>query len=158
EASGGSFFRGDDPGAANPFGSWKQVGGGTLEAAMQIGRFALGANGIADTKRMVDNREFPQRVYTSAHVPETRTSLVGSVGFGEGRYAGVDLTAEMLAARVKAMQKSADVYPRIWLWTRVRKLDADNRTVLTPAIGFFIQHAVVVGSQVYLGVSAQSNL
>src|SRR4029077_4903828 len=110
------------------------------------------------TKRMVDDREFPQRAYAGAYVPEARTSLVGSVSFGEGRYAGVDLTAEVLAARVKAIQQSADVYPRVWLWTRVRHLDADDRTVLTPAIGCFIQHAVVIGSQVYLGLSAQSDL
>lgn len=156
--AGGVFQRGDEAGSANPFGDWKQVGGGSLAAGLQVGRFTLAADGTADTRRHVDDREFPQRVLAAAYVPEARTSLVGSVGFGEGRYAGVDLTAEVLAARWKAVESKLDLYPRIWAWARVRRLDADERTVLTPAVAMFLQHAIVVGSQVDLGVSAQADL
>lgn len=156
--SGGAFLRGDEAGSVNPFGDWKQVGGGTAAAAVQLGRFALGASGTADTRRHVDDREFPQRILASAYLPEARTTLVGSAGFGEGRYAGADLTAEVLAARWKAVERKLDLYPRIWAWARVRRLDDDDRTVLTPAVAMFLQHAIVVGSQVDLGVSAQADL
>lgn len=156
--SGGLFQRGGDPGSADPFGEWKQVGGGTLAAGLQLGRYTLAADGTADTHRHVDGAEFPLRVLAAAYVPEARTSLVGSVGFGEGRYAGVDLTAEVLAARWKAVERDMDLYPRIWAWARVRRLDGDERTVLTPAVAMFLQHAIVVGSQVYAGASAQADL
>lgn len=156
--SGGAFLRGDEAGSANPFGEWKQVGGGTVAAGLQVGRFGLGAGGTADTRRQVEDREFPQRVFASAYVPEARTSLVGSAGFDEDRFAGMDLTAEVLAARWKAVERKMDLYPRIWAWARVRRLDEEDVTVLTPAVAMFLQHAIVVGSQVDLGVSAQADL
>jgi len=154
----GPFLGGDEGGSWNPAGSWKRVGGGTVEASLQLGRATLGANAIADTWQEVDASEFPQRVSGTVYVPEARGSLAGSVGFGEGRYAGVDLTAEVLALRWRAMRSSVDLSPRLWLWARVRHRAADERTVLVPAAALFLQHFVVLGSQLDLGLSAQSQL
>jgi hypothetical protein len=154
----GPFLGGDRAGSANPFGGWQRIAGGTVEAGLQVGRYALGANAVADTWRAVDPGEFAQRLSATAYVPEARISLVGSVGFGEGEYAGADLTAEVLALRWRALRSGADLTPRVWLWTRVRRRATDDRTVLTPAAALFVQHFVVVGSQLDLGLSAQSEL
>lgn len=156
--SGGAFVLGDDFGQANPFGSGKRVGGGTIAALAQLGRYTVGADGIADTRRNVDVREFEQRVYASAYAPEAHASMWAAAGFEHGEYAGVEATAEMLATRWEAVTRSTDLRPRVWLWARARHLDGQDQTVLTPAAALFIQHVVVFGSQFYAGVSAQSDV
>jgi len=135
-----------------------RVGGGTAAAALQLGRWTLGGDAIADSWRRVDGGEFAERVAVTAYVPEARSSLIGSVGFDDGDYAGLDLTAECLVWRWRAITSGLDLRPRVWAWARVRHRDGNGRNVLTPAAALSLQHFALVGSQLDLALSAESEL
>jgi hypothetical protein len=156
--AGGAYQRGDDPGEGNPFGSWKRIAGGRADAHATLGRFTLGGEGIADTRRHVEPAEYESRLYATAYMPESRLSLVGALGFEDGDYRGADLTAEALAGRIKLVRKSADIYPRLMAWMRLRKLDHDDRVIATPAAGLVIPHVPVFGSHPYASISIESQL
>ena len=155
--SGGLFQEGDHAGNWDPLGGWKQVGGGRAEVALTTGRWTVGADGIADTRRGVASDEFEQRVHATAYVPEARLSLTGAVGFESG-YEGADVTFETLLFRPAVPSEQLDLRPRLWGWLRLRKLDGIDEPVLRPAVGLFIQHAIVVGSQAYLGATVQCDV
>lgn len=155
--SGGTFQVGDAAGSWNPLGSWKRIGGGRIDAESVFGRYTLGASGVADSRHNVEADEFEQRVYGTAYVPEARVSVTGVMGFEDG-YAGFDVALESLLLRYAVPSNTMDLRPRIWAWTRFRKLDGDPDVIMRPAVGAYIQHAIVVGSQATLGATVWTDV
>lgn len=156
--AGGAHLSGDAAGAWNPAGTWKRVGAARADLAFQFGRLGLGADATVDHRRNADAREFENRVWASAYVPEWRFSSFGAAGFGEGGYRGADVSLECLLHRWVLSRRSTDIRPRVWGWTRFRQLEESDDPVLTPGLGIAIQHAVVVASQAYFALSAECDL
>jgi len=156
--SGGAFTRGEVGGGWDPAKSLRQIAGGRAEATLVLGRFAVGADGFVDTRRDVDEREFERRVLASAYLPEWRTTAWAAAGFTEDGYQGVDLTTETLITRWNATGEQMDLRPRVFGWMRLRSLDDSQPVLLTPALGAFIQHAIVVGSSATIGAAGMTDL
>jgi hypothetical protein len=156
--SAGVFQRGDDPGSWSPTSGWKQVGGGRAAVEFTRGRLTLGADGVASTRDAVDDHEFEQRATLSAYAPELRSSFLLAAGFGDSRYQGTDLTWEALGLRWRVPIPSTDLRPRVYTWMRYRRTDDPAVNVLTPAVGAYLQHAVVVASAPTLGAALMTDL
>jgi hypothetical protein len=154
---GGALWAGDDA------GSWQAFRGGSpwgarAEALASYGRWTLGADATNDGSLNADAREYGQRITGAVHVPEMRTALSGAIGYERWRHRGTDLSAEFAPIRWNTHMKSADLVPNIHFWTRYRKLEGDDKAIVTPAVGIALQHFVVLGSQPVLALSAQSDL
>lgn len=149
--SAGLFQRGETGGAWTG-GPWSRVGGGEADGRLVWGQFSLGGSAVSDTKREVDDREFARRVFVMLYAPETHLSITLARGLESDR-GGWDLELETLALRWKAVQNKVSWFPRVWLWNRVRTLDESSTPVLTPAVGIYHQHTIVIGSAVYLGAA-----
>ena len=156
--SAGAFQRGTVAGSWDPAGDWKQVGGGRAACEFTRGRLTLGADGVASTRDAADDHEFEQRATLSAYAPEARGSFFLAAGFGDGRYRGLDVTWEALALRWRAPLETTDLRPRVYAWARYRRTDDPAAHVLTPAVGAYLQHAVVVGSAPTVGATVMADL
>jgi hypothetical protein len=155
--AGGALWAGDDA------GSWQAFRGGSpwgarAEALASYGRCTLGANATNDGSRNADAREYGQRITGAVHVPEMRTALTGAVGYERWHHRGTDLSAEFAPIRWHTHLRTMDLVPNVHFWTRYRKLEGDDKAIVTPAAGIALQHFVVFGSQPVLALSAQSDL
>ena len=156
--SAGAFQIGDRTGGANPFGDWEQISGGRLDLHGQLGRFTVGGEAIGDSPRGVEVGEYQSRLYSTAYVPELRGSATGAFGFEDGDLRGLSLSIEALLLRWKAAERSQDIRPRLWLWTRFAKPQDAVHAIVTPSLGLSIQHLPILGSQAYALASLAADL
>ena len=154
---GGEFIRGSTAGTWNPFHDPGRGPGGRAEIVATRRRWTALAEAINDGRNDADPREYPQRLGLGVHLPEARVSLLGAAGFGHGERQGFDLAAEGAPLRWTLTHTSTDIVLRVWPWIRSR-WPRTGQAVVSPAIGFAIQHAVVVGSQAETALSARSDL
>ena len=154
---GGEFIRGSSAGTWNPFHDPGRGPGGRAEIMATRRRWTALAEAINDGPNHADPREYPQRLGLGVHLPEARVSLLGTAGFGQGERQGFDLAAEGAPLRWTLTHTSTDIVLRVWPWIRSR-WPRTGQAIVTPAIGFAIQHAVVVGSRAEIALSARSDL
>jgi len=154
---GGEFIAGSHPGARNPFRDLGRGQGGRAEIVATHHRWTALAEAINDGPNDADPREYPQRLGLGFHLPEARLSLVGAAGFGNGERQGFDLDAEGAPLRWTLTHSSTDIALRVWPWLRSRWPRVGS-AIVSPAVGFAIQHAVVVGSQAEVAFSVRSDL
>ena len=154
---GGIFVGGTTPGSRNPFHDSDRGAGGRAAIVAIRHRWTALAEAIDDGPGDIDAREYPQRLGLGVHLPEARMSLVGAAGFGKGGRQGFDLDAEGAPLHWTLTHSSTDIALRVWPWLRAR-WPRVGEPIVSPALGFAIQHAVVVGSQAELALSARSDL
>lgn len=156
-AEGGEFVGASRLGARNPFHDLDRGPGGRAELLATRHRWTALAEAINDGPKGVDVREYPQRLGLGLHLPEARMSLIGAAGFGHGERQGFDLEAEGAPLRWTLTHASTDIVLRVWPWIRTR-WPRTGQAIVSPAVGFAIQHAVIVGSQAEIALSARSDL
>lgn len=154
---GGEFIRGSSAGTWNPFHDLGRGPGGRAQIVATRRRWTALAEAINDGPNDADPREYPQRLGLGIHLSEARVSLLGVAGFGHGERQGFDLAAEGAPLRWTLTHTSTDIVLRVWPWIRSR-WPRTGQAIVSPAIGFAIQHAVVVGSQAEVALSARSDL
>ena len=157
-ATGGAFLVADEPGSANPFETWKQIGGGRADLHATLGRFRFGGGLIGDTPRSAEGGEYQQRLDLSVYWPEARLSLLGVAGFEAAEYAGVDATLEGLIARWRPSFRTMDLVPRVMGWVRVRSLEAEDEPRLLPALGLVLPKVPALGPQVSAWLAVTSEM
>jgi hypothetical protein len=154
---GGEFIRGSSAGTWNPFHDLSRGPGGRAQILATRRRWTALAEAINDGPNDVDPREYPQRLGLGVHLPEARVSLLGVAGFGHGERQGFDLEAEGAPLKWTLTHTSTDIVLRVWPWIRTR-WPRTGQAIVSPSIGFAIQHAVIVGSQAEVALSARSDL
>ena len=151
--TGGMAARSDGGGEASPFDEVDRGAAGRADLSATLGRFTLGGELIGDSRRHVEPREFPARLYGRAYVPEGRATFTLAAGFGERDQGGASAAAEVLLARWTIVRTRAELPLRVMGWGRALAPEGDGTTVLTSGVGAILRHVPVFGSQPYVAAS-----
>lgn len=122
------------------------------------GRWSLGAEGFWDGDSKLEADELSASCGAALYAPEARTDLLAEFGTDPaGRIAG-QVESETRLLRVKLLRASAELWPNLYAWNRVRWADEEAGASWTPAVGLVTSHMPILASAVDLGLSARGEL